>query len=261
MELVKRGRKEELGPLREDYLDSLLEPVELYLEVLMKDATPYVVTSEDREMAYAVADDNGVLYEFHVLHENLPCTTEIFRKVLKDLSIRKAYCQSFDHLHLSMCMIHSRGRRVIGYCFRERRKLKAPKPEAEIRERTAVIEDLDLVRKHREEIFDDNEVEDIPFYINKGSIRIFETTNGDFLGYGLINRTVPGRDWFDIGMYVHPDHRRKGYGTYILHRMMNICDRNGWRPVAGCAIENELSRRTLEKAGLISRYVMLEFEF
>lgn len=259
MELLKRGRMEEIGSSRDDYLDSLLEPMELYLEMLGKDASPYEVRSEGKELAYAVADDNGVLYEFHVLHENLTWAREIFQKVLKDLSIRKAYCQSFDHLYLSMCMIHSGERRVIGHCFRERRITEAP--EIELEERTAVIEDLDLIIKNREEIFEDNEVADIPFYINKGSIRIFETADGDFIGYGLINRTIPGRDWFDIGMYVHPDHRKRGYGTYILHRMMDICDRNGWRPVAGCSIENEPSRRTLEKAGLISRYVMLEFEF
>jgi GNAT superfamily N-acetyltransferase len=79
------------------------------------------------------------------------------------------------------------------------------------------------------------------------------------IGYGLMNRTIEGREWFDIGMYVHPDHRRKGIGTWIIDRLADRCVMNGWIPSAGCAFENIGSRRTLEKAGFVAKHVIVEF--
>ncbi len=261
MELVRKESREEIQFLREAYLDSLPEPTELYLEMLMKNAISYLIKMDGKEAGYAIAGEDRVLYEFYVVPDHIPKTGEIFSKVLKDLSIKKAFCQSFDKLYYSMCKNHSQRKSIVGHQFREIRKPEGKRSELKLNERTAGLKDLDTIRRYREEIFDDSEVEDIPFYINKGSIIIFEEKDCGFAGYGLLNRTLPSRNWFDVGMYVHPDKRKSGYGTYIIQRMIETARSNGWRPIAGCGSYNKASKRTLEKAGFISRYVLMEFEF
>jgi GNAT superfamily N-acetyltransferase len=261
MDLIKKESLDEIRDLRMEYLESLLEPPELYMMMLMKNASTYLIRSKGEDVGYAVVSDDGTIFEFHVRGGFLSWSRETFQKIIKDLSVKKGYCQSFDHLYLSMCMLHSKEKRVIGYIFRERRSDIDPVRTFDLAERPAEKNDLEIVREHREEIFDDDEVEDIPFYINKGSIRIFEDGDGEFIGYGLINRTIEDMNWFDVGMYVKEEHRGKGIGTHIISRMIEICDSNGWRPIAGCSIENEGSLRTLQKAGFVSRYVMMEFFF
>lgn len=261
MELVRKESREEIQFLREAYLDSLPEPTELYLEMLMKNAISYLIKMDGKEAGYAIAGEDRVLYEFYVVPDHIPKADEIFSKVLKDLSIKKALCQSFDELFHKMCVANSNKEKVVGYQFREISEPEGHIVVTDLKERPANIGDLDTIRRYREEIFDDSEVEDIPFYINKGSIIIFEEENGEFAGYGMLNRTLPSRNWFDVGMYVNPDKRKGGFGTYIITRMIETARSNGWRPIAGCAEYNKASKRTLEKAGFISRYVLKEFEF
>ncbi len=90
---------------------------------------------------------------------------------------------------------------------------------------------------------------------------LFEQDDGAFIGYGIFNRTIPDRNWFDIGMYVKPEFRKKGYGTFIIFRMEDHVTEIGGRPTAGCDIKNRGSKRTLERAGFISKHVMIEFRF
>jgi GNAT superfamily N-acetyltransferase len=64
-----------------------------------------------------------------------------------------------------------------------------------------------------------------------------------------------------VGMLVHPEHRKRGVGTYIIQYLKEYCMQNLWRPICGCAKQNVSSRKTLERAGFVSKYDLLEFEF
>jgi GNAT superfamily N-acetyltransferase len=160
---------------------------------------------------------------------------------------------------MAMSLLHFKNKKVLGFNFRDRLEEFGPIKEYEFRERRATMDDHELILEHREEIFDDNEVKDIPFWIEKSEIIIFENDEGEFIGYGLLNKTLESRDWYDVGMYVHPDHRKKGIGAWIINNMVQKCLKNGWRPVAGCADYNIGSKKTLEKAGFISKHVIVEF--
>ena len=150
-------------------------------------------------------------------------------------------------------------RKVIGYNFRDRSRSYEPLPVPDLRIRTASRNDIGLITSHSDGIFETHEIKDIPFWISRGSIRIFEDAEGEFVGYGMFNRTVEEKDWFDIGMYVNPDHRKKGYGTWIIDRLANTCIEKGWRPTAGCAFENTASKKTLERSGFVSKHLIVEF--
>ena len=56
----------------------------------------------------------------------------------------------------------------------------------------------------------------------------------------------------DIYMEVAEAHRRRGYGSYLVQRLKRLCREMGCRPAARTSIDNVASRRTLERAGMLS---------
>ncbi|MBK7453354.1 MAG: GNAT family N-acetyltransferase [Anaerolineales bacterium] len=122
--------------------------------------------------------------------------------------------------------------------------------------RLAQAKDKQKIIGINEEIFErDEEVQD---YIRKEQIFLFEKDK-EIIGFGIFARVIEGRQEFDIGMLVDRKYRRQGYGEFITRYLVNHCQKNGWRAICGCAIENTGSRRCLENAGFISRYRLLEF--
>ena len=55
----------------------------------------------------------------------------------------------------------------------------------------------------------------------------------------------------DIYMEVAAGHRRQGYGAYLVQELKRICYEMERRPAARCARDNEASRKTLERAGML----------
>jgi GNAT superfamily N-acetyltransferase len=124
--------------------------------------------------------------------------------------------------------------------------------------RPAEIKDEAIIINVNEEIFESDD--EVTEYIEKGQILLFEK-GSDLVGFGIFARVIEDRAEFDIGMLVTKEYRRQGYGRRIIRYMADYCQQKGWRPICGCAIENVASRRTLEKAGFIAGYRLLEFAF
>lgn len=55
----------------------------------------------------------------------------------------------------------------------------------------------------------------------------------------------------DIYMEVHEPFRRRGYGSYLVQEVKRICREGGHVPAARTGTDNEASRRTLERAGMV----------
>lgn len=55
----------------------------------------------------------------------------------------------------------------------------------------------------------------------------------------------------DIYMGVAELHRRRGYGSYLVHELKRVCVESGRTPAARCNAANTASRKTLEKAGML----------
>jgi len=72
------------------------------------------------------------------------------------------------------------------------------------------------------------------------------------LGCGIIEYGRLFKKCASIGMITCKGHRKKGIGQIILWHLKEICYEKGITPVAGCWYYNTLSRKTLEKANMIS---------
>lgn len=62
----------------------------------------------------------------------------------------------------------------------------------------------------------------------------------------------------DLYMEVHPDHRRKGYGSFLIQEIKRECYLAGRVPAARSGIDNTASKQTLLKSGFkIAGYMLL----
>jgi L-amino acid N-acyltransferase YncA len=77
------------------------------------------------------------------------------------------------------------------------------------------------------------------------------------VGVGALapNRLQPR--YVDVCNYVLPEHRHKGYGTFILQELAQECARRDWVACAGCDASHKASRATLHRAGFWDSHRML----
>ncbi len=76
----------------------------------------------------------------------------------------------------------------------------------------------------------------------------------------IFSRIIKDKNYFDIGMHVVSSQRRQGLGTQIILDLVRYCQDREYIPVCGCDINNAASRKTLEKAGFISKHILIEFK-
>jgi RimJ/RimL family protein N-acetyltransferase len=90
---------------------------------------------------------------------------------------------------------------------------------------------------------------------------VFNFYEGETLvGSGFFNRIHEDFNGYDLGVWVDEPYRRKGIASRIISYLNQRCLQIGGKPCLGCAVDNYLSQKTIEKNGFISKYRLLEFE-
>ena len=78
---------------------------------------------------------------------------------------------------------------------------------------------------------------------------VIELDGGVVAAGGLLSHYNP--PWRDLYMEVARPHRRRGIGSLLVQELRRVCVEEGSRPAARCNPENEASRRTLLRGGLV----------
>src|SRR5512138_561685 len=116
---ISKSSIEEIKTFRADYLNSLPEFQELFLEIMMDASNFYLLQSDDTPVGYAIANHEGVLIEFYVCDKYLSISSALFNLVLNALSVKEVYCKTFDALLLSNCMLNHMSYSVYGVLYRD----------------------------------------------------------------------------------------------------------------------------------------------
>ena len=239
--------------LRSARLDALAHPQELYLEQRVGTGRTMVLSGASGRVAgYAVIADDAVV-EFHV--DDATPNDDAFGSLLRATDATRSLIMSFDTAGLCAARSHATGERAIGTLFRA----FAPSDTTlgDITTRHATQTDQDRVAAMHDGFFDD--LTEIDRYIRTRTLVLFELGQ-DLVGCGITTRVIAGRDAVDIGMVVAVNGRGLGLGTYIAALLAEQCVDAGDRPIAGCAVSNEASRRALERAGFRSDHTLIELE-
>jgi len=257
MDIVKTTI-DRIKKFRTDYLNSLPEFQELFLEIMINNSDCYLLQIDSREIGYAIRNNSGVLIEFYVTDKYLRESNGFFRQLIKELSITEIYCKSFDSLLLSNCLLSSLPYSVIGVMYRDYVEPLIKVDLALIMEKATLLTVGLLMRQDNsiKELFETEQ--QLTDFIQNENVFMFYK-NDELIGCGMVIRTNQDWDYCDLGVWVNPSKRGNGFGSQIILNLREFALKNNMKPSCGCAIGNLASQKTIEKSGFVSRYNLIKF--
>ena len=247
-----------LKKLREDYFQNIRLPQELLIEWIIAKGTYYKILSGRRFIGYFILSKNNYLVEFHLLGKYAVEREVVFKQVLDEFSVSKAYCKSFDPLLITCCHTFCKKSRVYGTLFRDYTNTVTSAWDTDLQIRIAEKKDISFLSQFESGLYES--LEELKYTVNNKMLYLFR--KGDFLiGCGYLIKILPDKNYYDIGMWTSPAFRNQGYATKIIAWLKKHCLEKNLVPVCGCSVDNTASRKTLEKNGFTSRHCLIEFDF
>jgi GNAT superfamily N-acetyltransferase len=235
--------------LRQAYLDGLQEPQELYLERLVSRGR----TWRFGEVAYAVAN-HGRLVEFFVAASHAARIGALFDAAMTASGARSVLCKSFDTQLLLAALSRPAEVTPTALLFRRIADASFAQQEA-LTFRIGSMDDVAAIARLDDGFFDG--ISEIQSYVEAGRLFLLRT-HGEFAGCGIATPVITGRADIDVGMWVAPNHRGKGYGSHIAAYLKHHDLYQGLRPICGCSTANIPSYRALTAAGFASEHRILQ---
>ena len=254
-----RSTLQAIEPLMEQYLENLTGVVDDYWEDHIFFGDINEIRDGTAPVGCFAIFKGERLTMFYVTPAYLHEAQEIFKRVLREYHIKKAFVATSDPLFLALCLDFHKRIKGQGYFFAGEQTRAIRKPEY-ARECISEVapEEIDAVNRRVNDFFDFAMREDH----RQGRYRIFRLAeNGVDLGYGIAGpgRLVP--HYHSCGMVTVPAHRRKGVGRSIQIHIADIIRESGGVPVSGCAYGNRLSKKTIESAGRCGTVRLLNVRF
>lgn len=252
---------EDIQEQRDEYGKGLPFAQDLNIEENIWSSNYYKIEYNTRLVGYACIDTNKILWEFYLEESAYLHSQEIFQYLIDMKYIIAAECKTYDYLLMSLCHDFQKACEGSAYLFRDYRETRFPETQIpDITYRLAEIGDFDNLEELNQIAEDVDFFHDLKEEISNREVLVF-LMEDQLVGAGTFKKIWEGQKFRDIGMVVAKDHRRKGIGTHILIRLKEYCDKHDLIPVCGCWYYHHTSKRTLEKAGFITKHRVIRFTF
>lgn len=233
--------------LRDRYLASLREPQEWFLEELVKSGEVWASPSG----AYAIFH-NDRLVEFYA--ENSADATLYLSKLIPQRPFKTGLCKSFDHMIMDAAKKLGWATVETGFLFRKRVSVALNKPDT-FRLLRARPTDLAEVWATGRDFYDGK---DEVAQLHDADGLWIASNDGQMVGSGVAIPLDGSGDVVDIGMVTRPDQRNKGFASLVIDELATLLEREGKRPICGCAETNLASKAALENAGFVSEHRLVQ---
>jgi GNAT superfamily N-acetyltransferase len=256
IELIQVESLAEIQEQREYYMKELPYSQELNTEEHVWECQYYKIKMNSAWVGYFCVNSNKILWQFYLLKNVQIYSQEIFKFLIDMNYIVAAECISYDYLLMSLCFDFHKKATCSAYVFRDVIDVKySLRSVKNISFRFASKEDFDCLSEIGGDFF-----YNLKEHIRKKEVFIFYSDN-ELLGAGTCKKIYHSLNYYDIGMVVAEKHRNKGIGTFIIIKLKEYCYDNNLIPVCGCWYPNYASKKTLEKAGFITKHRVIRFEF
>ncbi len=234
-------------------------PQEAWLEeqVYVRHPDVHVFSYEGQSIGYCCVDQSkGLLLQFCIAERFSRFAVESFEKMLGEFQIKLAYVTTRDPLALSLALTFQKKVTLESYLFVHAFDTDIPLVDFTDPDfRKAQAADAAAVRETSGDFFGDVDSE-----ITGGKLFVLKAAN-DLLGIGYLSGQYCNEGSTNLGMFTNPKFRRRNIGSYILQKLVGISRENRLAPIAACYHSNIESKRTLEKAGFVSRDRMFIVSF
>lgn len=259
----------EIADWKQAYLQTLVAPLDGYWETaVIARALHFKIWVDGRALGYFAVDKQKRLLQFYALEQ----ADALFTAVFESEWVATAVASTIDPAHLSLCLDRQQSVSVNSYLFHDDRPVEPELPaypQAQFR-LTTMAELAELAEFNtRNNEFEDTETIEELFKTRLKYARLLIERQQSFLlvdgttilGIGEYRPSQSQPPFADIGMITDREHRQKGVGTFILAQLKQHCYQQNLQPICSCAANNFASRKTIEKAGLVTRHRILDIEF
>ena len=256
IELIPVDSLTEIQEQRENYMNELPYSQELYAEEKVLESQCIKIIMDSAWVGYFCVNPEKILYEFYLIKSSLIFSQEIFKFLLDMNYIVASECKSFDYLLMSLCFDFHKKTACSAYLFRDNTDVKySLSAVKDVSFRLATKEDFNSILGMSGDFF-----YNLRKSIFKEEVFVFYSNN-ELIGVGSCQKIWDSMNYYDIGMVVSEKHRNKGIGTFIIIKLKEYCYNINRIPVCGCWYFNYASKKTLEKAGFITKHRIIRFDF
>lgn len=258
IKIEKITDNQKIDKLRCEYISNLEEPIDGFWETkVIGDSECYELKYDEKNVGHVTINADKVLVQFCVYKEYLIYEEEIFKFIIMNNFIESASVSTKEPSFLSLCLDYHKSLSIESHLFTDNRNIDCDFYDLK-KLSFSFAEDKDLgIIKDRCGLPFEGYYEEL---INNDQLFVLHDAN-TFLGIGEFRKHKIHQKYADIGMVVSEEHRRKGMGTYIIYKLIEYCHIKNVIPIASCESENIASKKTLEKAGMISKHRIVNVRF
>ncbi len=178
-----------------------------------------------------------------------------FAQVRKLEQVQAAMVPTSDEFYLSHALDDYRLLEKQGYFFQHDLQAARYQPRGGQAHRPATLDDIAAIGRLTGTFFDDLERR-----VREGQLTV-ATRGDDPVGFGIIEVSTLTEGVASVGMFTVEAYRHQGVGAGIIAHLVDTCCVRGLRPVAGCWYYNHNSKKTLERAGMVSQTRLLRVSY
>ena len=247
--------------LKRDWLTSLVSPQDGMWQHFRDNAAHWGIFQKEQLIGYACIDDQDRLLQFFLSPRFLRQGYPALEKFIAHKKIQKGIVGSNNPVFLSLALEFAQKIEIDTYLFREHHEVSVPSKDGQLLE--CGHDDIQRVVDfchHSTGAPKEWLNSYVRGLVEKKEMFYLKNDHG-IAGTCEVRKSETYPDFADIGMIVSPDHRRQGYGTFLLHQAKSIALEWGKKPICSCEKNNIGSLKAIHNSGFVSTYQLLSIEF
>lgn len=259
--VIEKSSIQECMDLIMEHVESLLNPMDSYLEEQLFTGVVYCFKRNDERIGYCCVQEESIEF-FYIKKQHFALAPKILEQTTEELCLNRVSVMTQDSLVCALIAEWDYDMKRGACWFVD--SGKSVDRTSKVKDavfRKAKLDDSATIRQVSGDFFDESSCcfSGLEDRIKAGTIFVLED-NGEYLGGGIIEYGRLQEDCVSIGMFTNPEHRQKGVAKTILLNLKEYVYSIGKKPVAGCWYYNTLSRKSLESAGMIAASLGFEAE-
>lgn len=237
------------------HLVRLPSKIDSFLEDHILASNHYVIEIASEAAGFASIHNEQLIVLFNLEERFRRHGQAVFARLRRLEKVQSAFVPTCDEFFLSHALDDYRQLAKQAYFFAVGSEAPPSNARHECTLHLATTADVDFIRGESGDLFGD-----LDRYVDAGEI--FLTLRDDVtVGFGILSRSAIYGDVASIGMFTISRFRQSGVGTATIALLIEECRRRELLAVAGCWYYNHNSKRTLERAGMISLTRLLKIDY
>ncbi|MEZ5058355.1 MAG: GNAT family N-acetyltransferase [Saprospiraceae bacterium] len=257
MEIRKIERNHQFTWIQKEWYKTLTRPEDGMWHSFRELAQPWGIWEEDLLIGYGIVNSEFCLIQFFMLSDYLMEKGLFLKKLIEEAHVSSILVGTNNPVFLSAAAPLLKHSKIHTYLFDEY-KIVTPFERPGTFKKAKPV-DLERLIKFCQESTGGPESwlrTYLEGLIQREEIYFLEL-EGKIVGTSEVRKNPSSPDFADLGMIVHPDFRKKGYGTDLLLRGKIIANEKGMEAICSCEASNDASFKTISNCGFVSFHSLL----